>query len=295
MDRNIAKEMTRGKAINDLAKNVNKSKDHIRDYLDLFDLPQDIQDRLHRKEISFTKARELTRLTKIRRDYGPVESAGYASLAGSEPVERTKEHFDDIRRIADKAAERSIKSVDTVKRAVDFVREGVYVDEAIRIARKERAAKKSQERVDKADSPEEIARRILKAQPSREELEKAEKEVIIKSVAHLLRLRMLACPHCGGDDLVWACNGSPLLERKKDEACSYVADRRLTDQTYLKRPNPRFALILDDRQLTMMEQLLREEVKICSADSERRKRLKKRIVICREILGRIDSLKGEAR
>jgi len=217
VDRNIAKEMTRGKAINDLAKNVNKSKDHIRDYLDLFDLPQDIQDRLHRKEISFTKARELTRLTKIRRDYGPVESAGYASLAGSEPVERTKEHFDDIRRIADKAAERSIKSVDTVKRAVDFVREGVYVDEAIRIARKERAAKKSQERVDKADSPEEIARRILATQPSREELEKAEKEVIIKSVAHLLRERLLVCPHCGGDDLVWACNGSPLQGGEKDE------------------------------------------------------------------------------
>ena len=71
--------------------------------------------------------------------------------------------------------------------------------------------------------------------------------------------------------------------------------RRLTEQTYLRRPNPRFVLFLDDRQLTLMEQLLRAEVKSCSADTETRKQLKKRIKICREILGRIDSLKGEAR
>ena len=73
------------------------------------------------------------------------------------------------------------------------------------------------------------------------------------------------------------------------------AGRRLTEQKYLKRPNPRFALALDDRQPALLEQLLREEVKICSADTETRKRMKKRIVVCREILGRIDSLKGEAR
>jgi len=71
--------------------------------------------------------------------------------------------------------------------------------------------------------------------------------------------------------------------------------RRLTEQTYLKRPDPRFVLFLDDRQLVLLEQLLRAEVKICSADPETRKQLKKRIKVCREILGRIYSLKGEAR
>jgi len=217
VDRNRAKGLTRGKAINDVAKNVNKTRDHVRDYLDLLDLPHDIQDRVHRKEISFTKARELTRLTRSPRDYGPLVKRRADGTTYSDPAERTEEHFDAIRQIADKAADGSIKSVDTVARAVDFVRDGVDVDEAIRIARKEKAARKSQERVDKADSPEEIARRILATQPSREELEKAEKEVIIKSVAHLLRERMLACPHCGGDDLVWACNGSPLQGGEKDE------------------------------------------------------------------------------
>jgi len=220
VDRYNAKGLSRGKAIRKVHENVNKTTDHVRDYLNLLDLPDDIQGRLHRKEISFTKARELTKLTRTPLSPTTVVHKGGPGIieAEGQPAPRTEEHFDAIRRIADKAADGSIKSVDTVARAVDFVREGVDVDEAIRIARLERAAKKSQERVDKADSPEEIARRILKAQPSREELEKAEKEVIIKSVAHLLRLRMLACPHCGGDDLVWACNGSPLLEGgEKDE------------------------------------------------------------------------------
>jgi len=53
-----------------------------------------------------------------------------------------------------------------------FVREGVEVDGLMRIARNERAAK-SQEMVDKADSPVEIVRRILEVQSCREELEKA--------------------------------------------------------------------------------------------------------------------------
>ena len=224
VDRYNAKGLSRGKAINNVVKNVNKTKSHIHEYLNLLDLPSEIQGRVHRKEISFTKARELTRLTRkplsTMVDRVKIAERGEKGkiVRGGEPAERTEEHFDAIRRIADKAADGTIKSVDTVARAVDFVREGVDVDEAIKLARKERAAKKSQERVDKADSPQEIARRILEAQPSREELEKAEKEVIIKSVAHLLRERMLVCPHCGGDDLVWACKGSPLLEGgEKDE------------------------------------------------------------------------------
>jgi len=71
--------------------------------------------------------------------------------------------------------------------------------------------------------------------------------------------------------------------------------RRLTEQTYLRKPNPRFVLFLDDRQLILMEQLLREEVKFCSADPETRKQLNKRIQVCKEILRRIASLKREAR
>ena len=67
-------------------------------------------------------------------------------------------------------------------------------------------------------------------------------------------------------------------------------------QTYLKEPAPRFALVLDDRQLALVEQLLREELKIYSStDAETRKRLKHRIKVCREILGKIDSIKKGTR
>lgn len=79
------------------------------------------------------------------------------------------------------------------------------------------------------------------------------------------------------------------------------AGRRLTEQKYLKRPNPRFALALDDRQLSIVDQLVREEIRVCSAcleqivEKERRRILTRRIKACREIHGRIGSLKGEAR
>lgn len=71
---------------------------------------------------------------------------------------------------------------------VRFVREEVGVDELMRIARKERAAK-SQKRVDKADSPEEVAMRILEAQPSRGEREKGHRgEVSYITARELIRL-----------------------------------------------------------------------------------------------------------
>ena len=78
------------------------------------------------------------------------------------------------------------------------------------------------------------------------------------------------------------------------------AGRRLTEQKYLKRPNPRFVLFLDDRQLGIVDQLVREEVRVCRAcleqivEKERRQILRRRIKACREIQRRIGSLKGEA-
>ena len=78
------------------------------------------------------------------------------------------------------------------------------------------------------------------------------------------------------------------------------AGRRLTEQTYLRRPNPRFVLFLDDRQLGIVDQLVREEIRVCRAcleqtvEKERRRILRRRIKACCEIHGRIGNLKGEA-
>jgi len=78
------------------------------------------------------------------------------------------------------------------------------------------------------------------------------------------------------------------------------AGRRLTEQKYLKRPNPRFALALDDSQFSIVDQLVLEEIRVCNAcleqtvEKERRQILRRRIKACIEIQGKIGNLKGEA-
>jgi len=78
------------------------------------------------------------------------------------------------------------------------------------------------------------------------------------------------------------------------------AGRRLTEQKYLKRPNPRFALALDDSQFSIVDQLVLEEIRVCNAcleqtvEKERRQILRRRINACIEIQGKIGNLKGEA-
>jgi len=68
-------------------------------------------------------------------------------------------------------------------------------------------------------------------------------------------------------------------------------------QTYLKEPDPRFALVLNDPQLDVVEQLLWEEVKICGdcldgTDPEGKRALRQRIKVCKKILRKIADLWG---
>jgi len=68
-------------------------------------------------------------------------------------------------------------------------------------------------------------------------------------------------------------------------------------QTYLKEPEPRFALVLNDPQLDVVEQLLWEEIKICGdcldgADAEEKRALRQRIKVCKKILQKIADLWG---
>ena len=75
VDRYNAKRLTRGKANRKLNENVNKMMNRVKDCLILLNLPHDIQDRVHWKEISFTDARELTRVTR-RKPEGPAGPSG---------------------------------------------------------------------------------------------------------------------------------------------------------------------------------------------------------------------------
>ena len=89
-----------------------------------------IQDRVHRNEITYDKARQLTILTRepIRSTVRWIESEGYKSLEGSESAPRTDRWYPAIREIADNVNLRTEKEV---ARTARLVREGTTVKEAV--------------------------------------------------------------------------------------------------------------------------------------------------------------------
>ena len=106
VDRYNAKGLSRGKTIRKLHDNVNKTTDRIKDYLNLLNLPHDIPDRVHRKEISFTKARELTQVTR-RKPEGPAGPSGRIVergeggriMSGSRPLDERMEELGEASRM----------------------------------------------------------------------------------------------------------------------------------------------------------------------------------------------------
>ena len=143
---------------------------------------------------------------------------GRIRSGGRERVERSEEHFDSIRVIAEEASRGgSIESPGTVRRAVELVGEGVEVEEAIEEAKKDAARAKAAARTTRpGEPPEVIAERLRKRGIPREELEEANRELSILSVRSMIEDGSLVCPHCGGTDLVWACTGKPLEEEEED-------------------------------------------------------------------------------
>ncbi|MBC8223019.1 ParB/RepB/Spo0J family partition protein [Candidatus Bathyarchaeota archaeon] len=227
VDRYTARGISDAEIIKTVAQNVNMGSRHVREHLNLLDLPSGVQEKVHRGEVSYTKARELTRLTRRQPPEGPTGPSGMIvergekgriRSGGRERVERSEEHFDSIRVIAEEASRGgSIESPGTVRRAVELVGEGVEVEEAIEEAKKDAArAKAAARKTRPGEPPEVIAERLRKRGIPREELEEANRELSILSVRSMIEDGSLVCPHCGGTDLVWACTGKPLEEEEED-------------------------------------------------------------------------------
>ena len=66
-------------------------RETVRDKLNLLDLPEDIQSKVHKGEIDYYKARQLTILARAPNDTTTVVSLGkQAGLEGSQPAQRTE-------------------------------------------------------------------------------------------------------------------------------------------------------------------------------------------------------------
>lgn len=189
-------------SVKEIAKQTKKTEAHVRYHLDLIYLPPDIKTKIHRKEISYGKARELVRLTRATDTTAVVSGKGL--MIGSKPATRTKQYFDEIRILA---KDEGLRDAPSVGKAANLVREGVKVDEAAEEAKKDYAARKSKERgMKKARPPEEIARELIENLPDPSELEEKILKQYPKLIQELIKQGKLNCPDCGVCSLVWECS-----------------------------------------------------------------------------------------
>jgi len=192
-------------SVREIAKETKKSESQVRYHLDLIALPPDIQAKIHRKEISYGKARELVRLIREKPTTAVVGDRGQFKQAP-----RTKKYYDEIRIIS---GDKGLRDAPSIVKAAELVKGGVEVKEAAEEAKKDYAKRMSKKRGEKeALPPEEIARNLIENLPDPSEHDKKIIEQYPKLVKALQDQGLLNCPICGNGHLIWNCCGRQMDE-----------------------------------------------------------------------------------
>lgn len=200
----LEKRLNRKVTLDELERRLGQSKQVIRARIALLDLPQDIQEKIHRGEIPVDKAGVLTRLVHLS------------------TAEKTDRWLRELRRIAEEIekAERKplsgLKTVKAVAHAVRRIQEGASVETAIEEGKIIDATEAMKRQISKID-PKEVLVRIEASQPSEEDFLRLESQTNAKLVRQMLEKGVLRCPFCGGDDLVWKCTGKEIGEEEEKQ------------------------------------------------------------------------------
>lgn len=188
---------------------MKKGIDHVMYHLDLMDLPEDIQAKIHTGEFSLTKARQLLKLTKAVDKTAILSTKG--KVSGSKPATRTTKYYDQIRIISQ---EEGLRDTKAVSKAATLVKKGVKVEDAVEEAKADYAQRRSRERVaSKALPPDEMAERLVKGMKDPRELQERILKQYPKLVQKLIDRGELHCPHCGDGALIWECCGRKIDEK----------------------------------------------------------------------------------
>jgi ParB/RepB/Spo0J family partition protein len=205
----LEKENDKRISYKQIAEAFKVSEDMVQRKIDLLELPQEIQDKLQKGEIPYTKARALTILVK--------ESRTPTGGRENEPVPRTKRFYSEINRLSEEIEKSSLGGLRTEKflaQAAENIRDGISYDEAIQKAKINEAVEHAQEQLKKGTNPEEILKNIFSHQSDPSEILEATREANLGLLKKLLTEKLILCPHCGKSDLVWDCNGKSVVEDK---------------------------------------------------------------------------------
>jgi len=200
-------------SIKEVAEAFQTSEVDVEKKIWLLDLPQEIQDKLHRGEIPFSKVRSLTILTREKIPASDRMLGDY----GTEPAPRTDRFYSEIKRLTEeieKGALGGLRTEKGVAEAAQLVRDGVSYDDAVSKAKVREAVEIAQKQLKKGLAPEEVLKDILQHQEDPKQVLQATIEANIGLLKKLLKENLIICPHCGKPDLVWGCNGHALMEEE---------------------------------------------------------------------------------
>jgi len=196
-------------SVKEIAKETKKSVTHVKYHLYLVNLPEDIQAKIHRGEISYVKARELAKLA-IDPSIVTAVTIKKGVLPTRKPASSTTQYFDEIRVLA---RDEGLKDAKSVAKAAALIREGVQVEEAVEKAKKDYATRRSKKRGESDALPSsELARKLIEKLKDPSDLDKKIIEQYPKLVQKLIDEGLLHCPHCGDGHLIWECCGRQIDE-----------------------------------------------------------------------------------
>lgn len=183
-----------------VAKALSVSSDTVSDYLSILLVPEDIQEKIHKGEISLGKVTELARLT--RKPVGKSREGQFQTTA------RTDEYLPAIRKIA----EDTDLDREGVSKAVSKVQAGQEPETAIREARIERMSERMRGQIARGGrTPEEIAAQLKARVTDGNEIMEVSKRHYREMVRNLVSSGLLTCPKGeNGGKLIWSCCGEEL-------------------------------------------------------------------------------------
>jgi len=214
----LEKKMGREVSVSTVAKKLSVNETTVRTRLYLLDLPPEIQEKVHRGEISANKA---VKLTILAREKPPKREKGIKG--GFREAKRTDRWYLEIKRLAKeivKAENEPLKGLRTaagVEHAAKLIRNGIDLDEAVRQAQLMEAVDLMKKEFVKSVNPRDVILRVRASQPTLEDVYRSLSEANIELIKKMLLKGILRCPHCGGKDLVWECTGERLLEEGEVE------------------------------------------------------------------------------
>jgi len=213
----LEKERGQKILIMEVANAFKVSEDTVIAKIDLLELPLEIQAKLQRGELPFSKVRALSILVREKVAHADRRVHG---VEGSEAAPRTDRFYSQIRKLSEeieKGALGGLRTEKGVSSAATAIRDGGDYDVAVKKAKIDEAIEIAQKDLRRGKSPEEVLKSIVEHQSDPSEVLEATIEANIGLLKKMLTQKLILCPYCRKPDLMWSCKHELLVSKDEGE------------------------------------------------------------------------------